>query len=503
MRALLACLALTFAILLKPFAALPAAPEQRRLALVIGNADYRLAGSLANPVRDAQAMASMLRELGFDVIEGTDLDRAGMQSAIGEFAERLHGTDIALFYYAGHGIQVDGENLLIPTDADIVTETDLALATVPLEIIQRQMADAPRIKLVVLDACRDNPFRDRLRKGRGATRSLSTPDGLAPVSLRGDVGGTLIAFATDPGAYALDGKGQRHSPFTQALLRHMPKPGLELHEMMIDVRAEVWAATDQTQRPWSNSSLTGKVYLASNPEKVVAETSPSPHPPGTVETSQTAELAEVALWRAAERETSAAAYHAYLDAFPRGVFAGLAELRLGALLDPADPVELAVTKPSDTQPIPRPRPDHVPGESTELTLALAYPEKTTVQRNLQRLGFRPGRVDGIFGPRTRAAIRSWQNSTGLSATGFLDRPQLSRMAREASSARVASLSAPSRPVRTTTRRGRPVDPGPETGLLDRALHEIELNLQASVNGPRPNPKVERLLKQQRTDAHQR
>ena len=507
MRALLACLTLMSGLLGAPGlvrSETPVAPGgERRLALVIGNAAYQLTGNLANPVHDARAMSKMLRGLGFEVIEGTDLDRAGMQRVIGDFAKRMHGADMALFYYAGHGIQVNGENLLIPTDAEIETETDLALATVPLDVIQDQMADAPRIKLIVLDACRDNPFHSRLGQARGATRALSQPDGLAPVSLRGDVGGTLIAFATDPGAYALDGQGQRHSPFTQALLRHMPRPGLELHEMMIDIRAEVWHRTNQAQRPWSNSSLTGKVYLASPQAEHLARPAALAAPPGIGQVDDTANLAEIALWRAAERATSAAAYHAYLDTYPRGVFAGLAELRLGALLDPADPAEQALSSPRIASRVPNPKPAPVTGEQAEQALALARAEKVAVQRNLRRLGFPPGQADGVFGPRTRKAIRRWQSVAGTAATGFLDRAQLSRLSREAASARVASLSAPKRTARTTTRPRPATGTGKGTGLLDQALHEIELNFRASATGPAPDPDVERLLRRQRVDAHQR
>ena len=474
---------------------------ERRLALVIGNAKYRLAGDLANPASDASAMAKMLRGIGFEVIEGSDLDRAGMQAAIGDFGKRLTGADIALFYYAGHGIQVDGENLLIPTDAEIQTESDLALATVPLRVVQQQMADAPRVKLIILDACRDNPFHDQLKRLLPPTRALSTPDGLAAVNLRGDVGGTFIAFATDPGAYAQDGHGQPNSPFTQALLRHMPRPGIELHEMMIDVRGDVWRATGEAQRPWSNSSLTGKVFLGPRRAEGLTRARPHSRPPGTGSIGHTAELAEVALWRAAERSTSAAAYHAYLDAYPKGVFAGLAELRLGALLDPADPAEIAVSEPGSTNPIPMPRPNLTVETPEAQTLALARTEIVTIQRNLQRLGFRPGKADGIFGPRTRAAVRGWQKSSGIPSTGLPDRLQLAQMAREASSAQVASLVTPTRPARVRTRRGHPEQPA--RGLIDQALHEIELNFRASASGTPPDPAVERLLRHQRVDAYQR
>lgn len=304
------------------------AAATKRVALIIGNGDYEQVGSLDNPARDARSMGDVLRNVGFDVVQGIDLDRAGMQDALKTFTNKLHSAEVALFYYAGHGIQVDGENYLIPVDAQIENETDLAFATVPLGLIEEQMSKVPRVKLIMLDACRDNPFKMDLKRNLSPTRALSVSDGLAPVSLAEDVGGTFIAFATDPGAYASDGLGREHAPFTQALLDNMSRPGIEIHEMMIDVRAQVWEDTDHAQRPWSNSSLTGKFYF-SDPVEAPKAPVADPSSDELVAAVDRADL-DLAFWQSISESGSEAEYQAYLNKFPDGVFAEIARARITA-----------------------------------------------------------------------------------------------------------------------------------------------------------------------------
>jgi uncharacterized caspase-like protein len=304
------------------------AEATKRVALVIGNGEYVQVGSLDNPARDARAMGEVLRNVGFDVVQGIDLDRAGMQDALKVFSGKLNSAEVALFYYAGHGIQVEGENYLIPIDAQIENETDLAFATVPLGLIEEQMSKVPRVKLIMLDACRDNPFKMDLMRTLSPTRAVTLSDGLAPVSLAEDVGGTFIAFATDPGAYASDGLGRDHAPFTQALLDNMSRPGIEIHEMMIDVRAQVWEDTGNAQRPWSNSSLTGKFYFSEPLPKAPAPTAPASSDALVAAVDQ-ANL-DLAFWQSISDGGSEAEYQAYLNKFPNGVFAEIARARITA-----------------------------------------------------------------------------------------------------------------------------------------------------------------------------
>ena len=229
-----------------------------RLALVLGNSRYQNAPSLDNPANDAQDLAGALRGLGFDVIEARDASRDAMARAVHDFSDRLPGAEVALFFYAGHGLQMGGENYLIPVDAKIQTPADVRFSTINLSDIQGEMEGSGRVSIIILDACRDNPFADRLAQGGRALggRGLRRMEAAAQ--------GSLIVYSTQPNNIALDGVG-RNSPFTAALLKHVTTPGLEVRQMISRVRGDVLAATDKKQTPWDSSSLVGDVYLASAP----------------------------------------------------------------------------------------------------------------------------------------------------------------------------------------------------------------------------------------------
>lgn len=221
-------------------------PQSLRQALVIGNSEYRVS-RLSTPVNDARLIADALRLSGFSVTLLDNADRAAMLQAIARFGEQLDRGGVGLFYYAGHGLQVKGENWLIPVDADIRREEDVLNYGVNLQqLLDRMMAAHNPLNLVFLDACRNNPYPK-------ATRSL---DGLARV----DAGlGMLIAFSTAPGQTALD--GDTNSPFAAALSRHIPVPGLSVESMLKRVRSDVRQATRNRQITWDNSSLEGDFYF--------------------------------------------------------------------------------------------------------------------------------------------------------------------------------------------------------------------------------------------------
>lgn len=229
----------------------------RKVALVIGNSQYRFSNQLANPANDAADITAALRQLGFEVVEGRDLDRRGMEDAIRQFGRKLERADLALFFYAGHGLQVNNKNYLVPVDAKLERPGDLALDALDMDIVLAQMEAEKRVNLIFLDACRDNPFAGNLSRSL-ATRSGSVGRGLARVQ---SAIGTLIAYATQPDNVALDGDG-RNSPFTAALLRHIASPGLDIGLILRRVRAEVIAITRERQIPWDHSSLVGEVVLA-------------------------------------------------------------------------------------------------------------------------------------------------------------------------------------------------------------------------------------------------
>ena len=228
----------------------------RRVALVIGNSDYKFANKLPNPVNDAADIAAILKRLKFDVVEGKNLDRRGMDDVIRQFGRKLEGADLAAFFYAGHGLQVGGKNYLVPIDAKLERPADLALDAVEVSIVLDQMEAERRVNLIFLDACRDNPLARSLARSLG-TRSTTVGQGLASIQ---SAVGTLIAYATQPNNVALDGDG-RNSPFTTALLKHITAPGLDIGLIMRRVRADVIQATRDKQVPWDDSSLVGEVIL--------------------------------------------------------------------------------------------------------------------------------------------------------------------------------------------------------------------------------------------------
>ncbi|WP_257168508.1 caspase family protein [Bradyrhizobium sp. SRS-191] len=241
-----------------------AAAAGQRMALVIGNGAYAHVQALPNPPRDARAIAKSLRDIGFTVVEGTDLDRAAMQAKTRDFLRDAARAQVAVVFYAGHGVQIDGRNYLVPTDIAFASGSNVTSAMVDMDQILAGLDDQVRTNILILDACRNNPFAPPEGAGAAASRSLSGSGLAAPSSLGTGAtsgAGTLIAFATAPGKVALDGDGE-NSPFSAALSRHIGTPGLEVQQMLTRVRAEVVAGTRNRQVPWSNSSLLGEVYLA-------------------------------------------------------------------------------------------------------------------------------------------------------------------------------------------------------------------------------------------------
>jgi len=253
--------------------AAPAAAE-KRLALVVGNAAYAHATALANPVNDANRLGTALKEAGFEVMLGLDLTKADFDRTLRDFARKLSSTDVALLFYAGHGLQVGGRNYLVPIDARLETERDLEFEAVRLDFLLAQMEldRDGKTSLVFLDACRDNPLARNLARTMG-TRSASLGKGLAQVQ---SGVGTFIAYSTQPGNVAVDG-ATSNSPFSDALARHAAAPGKSLNAVMIEVRKDVIKATDGKQVPWDHSALTGEFYfMQASAPAAIATTPPQP-----------------------------------------------------------------------------------------------------------------------------------------------------------------------------------------------------------------------------------
>src|ERR1700760_1414899 len=286
------------------------AKAEKRVAFVVGNGAYKNVAQLPNPAIDAKSMAKLLRNVGFDVVEGSNLTRDKMTERLLDFGKKAQGADVALFFYAGHGIAISGTNYLLPIDADIKSEMDVKLgAAINIDLTLEQTMGDAKVKLVFLDACRDNPFAAKIKST--ATRSVSVQTGLAEMK-SGE--GTLIAFATGPGQTALDGTEGGNSPFTRALLANITQPGVEIQQAMTKVRAEVNEQTNKGQLPWGHTNLIGSVYLNGAPAPGAPESGQGPP------ASSPASDVELEFWRSIKDSNKPEELNAYLTNYPNGQF---------------------------------------------------------------------------------------------------------------------------------------------------------------------------------------
>jgi uncharacterized caspase-like protein len=309
--AVLASIAVAFAAVLGIACA---AHAEKRVALIVGNSNYEHIAKLKNPKNDAEDLTAKLTSLGFEVFGGADLDRRNLVSALIKFGRAAESADVAMFYYAGHGLQVNGQNYLVPTDAMVEFEAEIDISLVSLTGVMRQLERGSKTNLIFLDACRDNPFADKLKSstrsavplGKGLTRVQSSS-------------GTFIAFATQPDAVASDGSG-RNSPFSAALLKHIDEKGQSISDMMIDVRNDVIAATNGVQVPWDSSSLIGRfAFVAGDaaPAATTAQSAPAGVTAPGVSDKEAYELAVAT--------GTCGAFQAFIRRFPDSFFTDLAK----------------------------------------------------------------------------------------------------------------------------------------------------------------------------------
>ena len=323
-------------------------PHEERVALAVGMSHYQHISPLENPKNDAQLMAETLKKLGFALVGDKaqiDLNRQQLEEAIRTFGRNSAGADVALFYYAGHAVQAEGTNWLAPVTANPNSLADLDFEMIPLDLMLRQMEEwKPKLKIVVLDACRNNPFK--FAGYRAATGGLAEPKNV-PL-------GMLISYATAPGSVAQDGTGG-HSPYTRALARAMTTPGMDVFAVFNEVQVQVAHATADEQQPWiSHSPIDGDFFFI-------------PIPPGSTVTIQTPPLGstpapavdkEALFWESIKDSKDSADFEAYLKRYPRGDFAALARNRLKSLQvaqpEPAAPMRLpqvaAITPPPRLSP---------------------------------------------------------------------------------------------------------------------------------------------------------
>ena len=312
------------ALVLVALALLPAAAlADKRVALVIGNSAYQHTLKLANPRSDATDIAGALKMLGFQVIDGFDLDKAAFDRKVRDFANALQGSDVGLFFYAGHGLQVAGQNYLVPVDAELTTAAALEFEMVRVDVVHRVMERQTNTNVLFLDACRDNPLARNLARAMG-TRSADIGRGLAPVE---SGVGTLISFSTQPGNVALDGTG-RNSPFAGALVKHMAASNDDLSAILIAVRNDVMQETQRKQVSWEHSALTGRFYFnpaaqAASPAPPASAPQASATPAGPARLSEAAEA-----WAATKDTTNAAVLEAFIARYKDTFYAELARARM-------------------------------------------------------------------------------------------------------------------------------------------------------------------------------
>ena len=353
--------------------------NEPRVALVIGNSSYKDA-PLSNPVNDATDMAATLRSLGFAVTLRTNADTRQMRNAIREFAQTLKRGGVGLFYFAGHGVQSrNGRNYLIPVGADVKDEYELEDEAVDANRVLAGMEEAAnRVNIVILDACRNNPFA---RSWRSASRGLAQMG--APT-------GSFVAFATAPGSVAADGSG-RNGTYTKHLLENLKAGDPDIDRVFTRVTAAVARETGNRQVPWKQSSLTGGFYFALATPSTTRMDAAAPAPADP-------RADDRALWEMVKNSSNADELQAYLDHFPNGIFANVARGRIRTLATSRPPVQVATA----LQTAPTPAPSASVGTATDFSPGSTFrdcdscPEMVVIPAGSFTMGSpasEPGRFD--------------------------------------------------------------------------------------------------------------
>ena len=375
------------------------ARAQKRVALVIGNGAYQNVAQLPNPIKDATAIVDMFNEAGFDWVKlKQDLGNLEFKRALREFMDAAHDADIAVVYYAGHGIQIRDMNYMIPVDARLATEVDAEDEAVSLDRIVMAIEPAKRLRLVILDACRDNPFAQTMKR-RVAMRAVSR--GLA--TMEPTLGDTLIAYAAKAGSTAEDGDGA-NSPFAAALIKHLTVPGLDVRLAFGRVRDEVLKRTGNKQEPFVYGSLGGEgvsLVPASAQPKVAAAGEAKAE---GASKARVAEASDVkADYELAERIGTKNAWESFLNSHKEGLYAGFARAQLAKLNEAAVHGQ---ARPDIAQQ-PAPPPQYPSANMPELILS--------AQRELRRLGCFAGEEDGKLGEATTSAAKRYLAQKGRSS----------------------------------------------------------------------------------------
>ena len=342
-RAVYSVIVVALMLFIATMAIAPASANAKgRVALVIGNGSYTNAAPLINPASDASLITASLKTLGFTVVSLIDGDHSSMLKMLAKFGRLAENADIALFFYAGHGLQVAGKNWLLPVNADIASRTDLPASAISANsVLELMELSGAKARIAILDACRNNPLSRSLT--RATTRGLAKIDSSAA--------GTMVVFATAPGDVALDGSGT-NSPFSKALSQQMLTPGIEVRQMIGRVRSDVMAQTNDKQVPWVNEAIVGEIYLASPPKIVEAPVkaiqNPTPSINLAMQQSANNTAQEIAFWNSVKDSKVREVLELYINKYPEGVFVEIARANIRNLgTRPQLPTPLA-------QPVPTP-----------------------------------------------------------------------------------------------------------------------------------------------------
>ena len=407
------------------FSTLPAIAQDaagKRVALVIGNGAYEHVPALKNPANDATDLATTLGELGFEVTLHTDKAQSGMLDVLREFRLTADAAEIALVYFAGHGIEIDRQNYLLPIDAQLQNDTDVNFEAITLETLMFAASGAERLSMIIVDACRDNPFKTTMKRSN-ASRSIG--QGLAAVEPSRN---TLVAYAAKEGTTAADGIG-RNSPYASALISALQEPRIEVGLMMRRVRDDVLNATAGRQEPFVYGSLSADEIFLNDPDKRAPSEPEFVVTDGDVEDVPLASVAEIVLWKSIKEDAPVADVKAYLELYPNGFFADLARTRIAKAGGAARRVAST------------PKTDNSPEKVSTLARVLNRDELIEVQERLSVLGHSLGPADGIIGKRTEAAIRQYEKSKDLPLSGQASVEVLTALRAQVGDAEVASWRA--------------------------------------------------------------
>ncbi|MFC6639724.1 caspase family protein [Sulfitobacter sediminilitoris] len=411
---------------------LATAAEARRVALVIGNSDYSHATMLPNPANDARDIATAFTSLDYQVELVEDATRADLLDALRGFRTRSIGAEHAIIYYAGHGVEIDRQNFVIPVDAELKADIDVEYEAVPLQLLVAATSGARGLQLVVLDACRDNPFLAQM------TRTLSTRSIGRGLAIYEPEGNSLVAYSAREGTVALDGTGE-NSPYAMAFLSALQRPGLEIGHFFRQVRDAVIRQTNGQQEPFLYGSLSADpvfFQLQGTPAAPEPQNT-APSRQGTGASADTLLAIDLAFWQSIKDSDQRSDFEDYLSRFPAGQFLPLAQRRLAALKAPEKPLRSAIKETATVPPATTSEPE-ANQDPAQQNLRLSRSDARDLQARLNILNYGAGVEDGIVGRRTLQAVADYKSARAMANETLIDAALMARITSEIPEAQLAA-----------------------------------------------------------------